>query len=81
MRKGDKAHCYLEPQWAFGEHGARPHVPSNTVVNYIIELEDVFEGHQHQYIHPDHAEFAEEYQKFLNDYAAKKANAKSEAEL
>ncbi|KAL7556523.1 hypothetical protein ACA910_000986 [Epithemia clementina (nom. ined.)] len=71
MRVGDVAKCCLEPQWAFGQTGAPPHVPPNTVVCYEIKLEEVIEENKHHYIHPDYADYAEEYQKFLHEYAAK----------
>ena len=63
MKEGDKVDVCMGPEYAFGQAGAPPHVGSNRVVCYEIHLEEVLEGDQHHYIHPDYAEQYREYLK------------------
>eukprot|EP00527_Entomoneis_sp_CCMP2396_P008202 CAMPEP_0198140760 /NCGR_PEP_ID=MMETSP1443-20131203/3874_1 /TAXON_ID=186043 /ORGANISM="Entomoneis sp., Strain CCMP2396" /LENGTH=217 /DNA_ID=CAMNT_0043803287 /DNA_START=74 /DNA_END=727 /DNA_ORIENTATION=+ len=67
MKEGDKADVCMTPEWAFGEAGAPPHVQKNQVVCYEIHLEEVMDGDKHHYIHPDYAEYAEQYKQMLEE--------------
>uniref|UniRef100_A0A6U3B862 peptidylprolyl isomerase n=1 Tax=Entomoneis paludosa TaxID=265537 RepID=A0A6U3B862_9STRA len=69
LKEGDVADVCLTPEWAFGEAGAPPHVSANQVVCYEIHLEQVLDGDQHHYIHPDYKEYAQQYQEMLEEYA------------
>jgi len=65
MKQGDAAQVCLAPEWAFGATGAPPHVAPQQAVCYTIHLEQVLDGDQHHYIHPDYEEYAEQYRELL----------------